>query len=402
MKILVINAGSSSLKYQLIDMETEKMIAKGNCERIGTEGSFIGHKTADGREFKKEIDMPDHAKAFKAVSDALLSEEYGVIKNLDEVSAIGHRVVQGGALYSDPELVTEDVIKGIESLIPLAPLHNKGHVQAIRGCKEVFGDDVPEVVVFDTAFHSTMPEKAYMYAVPYEYYEKYAVRRYGAHGTSHRYVSQEMAKVLGKDIKDLKLITCHIGNGSSITAVKNGKVVDTSMGLTPLDGILMGTRSGCLDPSVVTFIAEKEGLTPAQMNELLNKKSGLLGISGVSSDDRDVTKAEEEGNARAHLAHEMLYYQIAKYIGAYWVIMGGCDGIVFTAGLGENQPQLREKVCEYLEFMGVKIDKELNNSAIRGKTGRLSTEDSTIRVELIATNEELAIARDTKYIVENL
>lgn len=402
MKILVINAGSSSLKYQLIDMDTEKMIAKGNCERIGTDGSFIGHKTADGREFKKEIPMPDHAKAFKAVSDALLSEEYGVIKNLDEVSAIGHRVVQGGALFSDPELVTDEVIKGIESLIPLAPLHNKGHVQAIRGCKEVFGDDVPEVVVFDTAFHSTMPQKAYMYAVPYEYYEKYAVRRYGAHGTSHRYVAGEMAKLMGKDLKDLKLITCHIGNGSSITAIKNGKVIDTSMGLTPLDGIMMGTRSGCLDPSVVTFIAEKEGLSPEEMNELLNKKSGILGISGISSDDRDISQAEIDGDERAHLTHEMLYYQIAKYIGAYWVALGGCDGIVFTAGLGENQPQLREKVCDYLEFLGIKIDKEFNAKAWHGITGRLSTEDSSIPVELIATNEELAIARDTKSVVEKL
>ena len=401
MKILVINAGSSSLKYQLIDMDTEEMIAKGNCERIGIEGSFIGHKTADGRAFTKEIDMPDHAKAFLAVRDALLDEEYGVIKSLDEVSAIGHRIVQGGALFSDPELVTDEVIAGIESLIPLAPLHNPGHVQAIRGCKQVFGDSVPMVVVFDTAFHSTMPEKAYMYAVPYEFYEKYAVRRYGAHGTSHRFVSAAMADLMGKDIKDLKLITCHIGNGSSITAVKNGKVVDTSMGLTPLDGILMGTRSGCLDPSVVTFIAEKENLSPQEMNTLLNKKSGLLGISGVSSDDRDVTKAEEEGNHRAHLVHEMLYYQIAKYIGQYWVAMGGCDGIVFTAGLGENQPALREAVINYLGFAGVKIDKEVN-AATKGKTAFISAADSSIPVAVIATNEELAIARDTKAIVEKL
>lgn len=401
MKILVINAGSSSLKYQLIDMETEEMIAKGNCERIGQEGSFIGHKTADGRSYTKEMPMPDHSVAFKAVSEALLSEEYGVIKNLEEVSAIGHRIVQGGALFSTPELVNEEVIKGIESLIPLAPLHNKGHVQALRGCLEVFGDKTPEVVVFDTAFHSTMPQKAYMYAVPYEYYENDQVRRYGAHGTSHKFVSRVLADLIGKDIKDTKLITCHIGNGSSITAIDGGKVIDTSMGLTPLDGILMGTRSGCLDPSVVTFIAGKYNISPEDMSELLNKKSGLLGISGVSSDDRDVTKAEQEGNPRAKLAHEMLYYQIAKYIGQYYVALGGCDGICFTAGLGENQPALRQAVCDYLAFLGVKLNKELNAST-KGETKLLSTDDSSIPVAVIATNEELAIARETKEIVDKL
>ena len=399
MKILVINAGSSSLKYQLIDMDTEEMIAKGNCERIGIEGSFIGHKTADGRYYNEEVDMPDHSKAFKVVAQALLDKEHGVIENLDEVTAIGHRVVQGGALFSAPEIVNESVIKGIESLIPLAPLHNKGHVQAIRGCLDVFGEKVPEVVVFDTAFHATMPRKAYMYAVPYEYYENDAVRRYGAHGTSHKFVAHAMADLLNKDISDLKLITCHIGNGSSITAVKNGKVIDTSMGLTPLDGIMMGTRSGCLDPSVVTFIAGKYNISPADMSELLNKKSGLLGISGVSSDDRDVTKAELEGNDRAALAHEMLYYQIAKYIGQYYVALGGCDGIVFTAGLGENQPVLRQSVCDYLDFIGVKLDAELN-SETKGCTKILSTDDSTIPVAVIATNEELAIARETKALVE--
>ena len=399
MKILVINAGSSSLKYQLIDMDTEEMIAKGNCERIGIEGSFIGHKTADGRSYCEEVDMPDHSKAFKVVAEALLDKEHGVIENLDEVTAIGHRVVQGGALFSEPEIVNEEVIKGIESLIPLAPLHNKGHVQAIRGCLDVFGDKVPEVVVFDTAFHSTMPRKAYMYAVPYEYYENDAVRRYGAHGTSHKYVANEMAALLGKDISTLNLITCHIGNGSSITAVKNGKVIDTSMGLTPLDGIMMGTRSGCLDPSVVTFIAGKYNISPEEMSNLLNKKSGLLGISGVSSDDRDVTKAEEEGNERAALAHEMLYYQIAKYIGQYYIALSGCDGIVFTAGLGENQPVLRQSVCDYLAFLGVKLDSDVNMTS-KGCTKILSTDDSSIPVAVIATNEELAIARETKALVE--
>ncbi len=399
MKILVINAGSSSLKYQLIDMDNEQMLAKGNCERIGQTGSFIGHKTADGRQMRKEIEMPDHTTAFLQVKEALLDKEVGVITELSEVAAIGHRIVQGGAIFSESVLVDEEVIKGIESLIPLAPLHNSGHVQAIRGCFQVFGDSVPEVVVFDTAFHSTMPQKAFMYAVPYKYYEEHQVRRYGFHGTSHRYVSGEMAKNMGKDIKDLKLITCHIGNGSSITAVDGGKVIDTSMGLTPLDGFLMGTRSGNLDPSVVTFIAEKEGMTPSEMSNMLNKESGLLGISGVSSDDRDVSAAEEAGNERARLAHEMLYYQIAKYIGSYMVALGGCDGIVFCAGLGENQPQLREKVCEYLKFTGVKIDADVN-AATRGKTGRISTEDSAIDVWVIETNEELVIARDTKALVE--
>ncbi|MBQ7809683.1 MAG: acetate kinase [Clostridia bacterium] len=398
MKILVINAGSSSLKYQLFDMDNEQMLCKGNCERIGGEGSFIGHKTADGREMTKEGFMPDHTAAFSFVKDALMDAEFGVIKNLDEVSAIGHRIVQGGALFSESVIVDEDVVKGIESLIPLAPLHNKGHVQAIRGCQQVFGDKVPEVVVFDTAFHSTMPEKAFIYPVPYEFYEKYKVRRYGFHGTSHRYVSAELAKNIGKDIKDLKLITCHIGNGSSITAVKNGKVIDTTMGLTPLDGFMMGSRSGALDPSVVTFIMEKEGLTPSEMSDLLNKKSGLLGISGVSTDDRDVTKAENEGNARAALAHEILYYQIAKYIGSFYIAMGGCDGICFTAGLGENQPVLRKKVCEYLECLGIKVCEERNNQ--RGANFKISADDSQIPAYVIATNEELVIARDTKALVE--
>ncbi len=399
MKILVINAGSSSLKYQLFDMDNEQMLCKGNCERIGGEGSFIGHKTADGREMTKEGFMPDHTAAFNFVKDALMDTEFGVISNLDEVSAIGHRIVQGGALFSESVIVDEEVVKGIESLIPLAPLHNKGHVQAIRGCQQVFGDKVPEVVVFDTAFHSTMPEKAFIYPVPYEFYEKYKVRRYGFHGTSHRYVSAELAKNIGKDLRDLKLITCHIGNGSSITAVKNGKVVDTTMGLTPLDGFMMGSRSGALDPSVVTFIMEKEGLSPSEMSDLLNKKSGLLGISGVSTDDRDVTKAEQEGNARAALAHEILYYQIAKYIGSFWVAMGGCDGICFTAGLGENQPVLRKKVCEYLECLGIKVCDDRNNQ--RGANFKISADDSSIPAYVIATNEELVIARDTKALVEN-
>ena len=400
MKILVINAGSSSLKYQLIDMNDEKVLAKGNCERIGTEGAFIGFKDSNGEKVERKTQMLNHTQAFEAVKDALIDPQYGAISSLSEVSAIGHRVVQGGAYFDKSVLINDEVIEKIEEFSPLAPLHNPANLQGIEACKRVFGTEIPQVAVFDTAFHQTMPEKAYMYAVPYKYYEKFGVRKYGFHGTSHRYVSSKMAELMGRN--DLKLITCHIGNGSSITAIKNGKVIDTTMGLTPLGGFMMGTRSGSLDPSVVTFIAEKENLSPNEVSTMLNKESGLLGVSGVSSDDRDVTEAELNGNMRAHLAHEMLYYQIAQYIGSFYIALGGCDGIVFTAGLGENQPALREKVCEYLECIGVKLDKEFNNKARLGVTGTLSTPDSAIRVELIATDEEMVIARDTKAIVEAL
>ena len=400
MKILVINAGSSSLKYQLIDMDNESMVCKGNCERIGMPGGIFTHKTADGRELHKNVNMLDHTAAFMQVKNALMDQEYGVIQSLDEVAAVGHRIVQGGAISHESVLVTEKVIEDIESLIPLAPLHNKAHSQGIRACREVFGESVPEVVVFDTSFHATMPPKAYMFNVPYEYYEKYAVRRYGFHGTSHRYVSHRCAQLMGKDLKDLKMITCHLGNGSSITAIEQGKVIDTSMGLTPLDGFMMGSRTGTLDPSVVTFIMEKEHLTPREMDEILNKKSGLLGISGVSSDDRDVTKAAAEGNQRAILAHDILTYQIAKFIGGYMVALGGCNSIVFTAGVGENQSHHRQVVCDYLSFLGLKIDPELNKQMVLGKEGKISTPDSTIEVWVIPTNEELVIARDTKALVE--
>ena len=398
MKVLVINAGSSSLKYQLIDMTDESVLAKGNCERIGTDGAFIGFKTSDGQKIERETEMKNHTQAFEAVKNAILDPEYGAIKDLSEVTAIGHRVVQGGAYFDHSVLIDADVLAKIEELSPLAPLHNPAHIQGINACTAVFGSEIPQVAVFDTAFHQTMPEKAYMYAVPYEYYEKLGVRKYGFHGTSHRYVSSKMAEIMCK----LKIITCHIGNGSSITAVDGGKVIDTTMGLTPLGGFLMGTRSGSLDPSVVTFIGEKEGMTFAEMSNMLNKKSGLLGISGVSSDDRDVTAAEKEGNHRAKLAHDMLYYQIAQYIGSFYVALGGCDAIVFTAGLGENQPCLREGVCNYLECLGVKLDKDANNNAIHGRQGKLTADDSKIRVELIATDEEMVIARDTKAIVEAL
>ncbi len=399
MKILVINAGSSSMKYQLIDMNDESVLAKGNCERIGIDGHFK-HTTGTGKKYEIDVTMNNHTEAFVQIKDALLDKEHGVITDLSEVSAIGHRVVQGGALFSESKIVDDEVIAGIESLIPLAPLHNAAHLQGIRACLDVFGKDVPQVVVFDTAFHSTMPEKAYMYAVPYEFYEKYAVRRYGAHGTSHRYVSQRCAELMGKDIKDLKIITCHLGNGSSITAVDGGKVVDTSMGLTPLDGIMMGTRTGSLDPSVVTFIAEKENLSPSEMDTLLNKKSGFLGISGISSDDRDVSEAAEKGNKRAKLAIDMLEYQILKYVGSYNAVLGGMDALVFTAGIGENQYSHRASVCHKLEYMGVKIDDKLNEEYIHGNWGKISTPDSSVEVWVIPTNEELVIARDTKALVE--
>lgn len=402
MKVLVINAGSSSLKYQLIDMTDESVLAKGNCERIGTDGSFIGFKTDDGQKIERKTEMKNHTQAFEAVKNALIDPEYGAIKDLSEVAAIGHRVVQGGSFFDHSVLIDDEVLDKIKELSPLAPLHNPAHIQGINACTEVFGKEIPQIAVFDTAFHQTMPEKAYMYAVPYEYYEKLGVRKYGFHGTSHRYVSARMAELMGKPIEDLKIITCHIGNGSSITAVNGGKVIDTTMGLTPLGGFMMGTRSGSLDPSVVTYIAEKEGLTISEMNNLLNKQSGLLGVSGVSSDDRDVTAAEKEGNHRAKLAHEMLYYQIAQYVGSFYVALGGCDAIVFTAGLGENQPALREGVCNYLECLGVKLDKEVNNNTIHGRQGTLTAPDSKIRVELIATDEEMVIARDTKTIVEAL
>ncbi len=402
MKILVINAGSSSLKYQLIDSETESVLTKGNCERIGSDGAFIGFKDKDDNKIEQEVQMLNHTQAFEAVKNVLTDSKYGVIKELSEISAVGHRIVQGGSYFDKSVLINNEVLNKINELSPLAPLHNPSAIQGINACTKVFGTSTPQVAVFDTAFHQTMPEKAYMYAVPYKYYEKYGVRKYGFHGTSHRYVTDKMAELMGKKKEELKLITCHIGNGSSITAVKFGKVIDTTMGLTPLGGFMMGTRSGSLDPSVVTFIAEKEHLTPNELSNILNKESGLLGVSGISSDDRDVSAAESNGDRRAHLAHEMLYYQIAKYIGSYYIALGGCDGIVFTAGLGENQPQLREKVCDYLECIGVKIDKKFNATAWHGVTGTLSTPESKIRVELIATDEEMVIARDTRAIVESL
>ncbi len=399
MKILVINCGSSSLKYQLFDMDTETMIAKGNCERIGVDGK-IGGSTADGRKFDYEVEFKNHTEAFLEVKKVLTEGDAKVIDSLSEISAIGHRIVQGGALFNESVLVTDEVIKGIESLCDLAPLHNPAHIQGIRACIDVFGAELPQVVVFDNSFHSTMPPEAYIFPIPYEYYEKYQVRRYGFHGTSHRFVSARCAEVMGKDIKDLKIVTCHLGNGSSITAVKGGKCIDTSMGLTPLDGFIMGTRCGAVDPSVITYLQQKEGWTPAETDTILNKKSGVLGISGVGSDDRDVSAAEAEGNERAHLARSIQKYQVRKLIGSYVAAMDGVDAIVFTGGIGENTIDLRADVCKNLSYLGVELDEAANEIMRRGKEGEISTADSKVKVYVLPTNEELVIARDTKAIVE--
>ncbi len=392
MKIFVVNAGSSSLKYQLIDMETESVLAKGLCERIGTTGA-IKHKAADGREYVADTAMPTHTEAFEAVVYAMTKSEAKVIDSFDEISAIGHRIVQGGSIFSKSCIITKKELDQIDELSVLAPLHNPANVLGVKACIKTFGEEIPQVAVFDTSFHQTMEEKVYMFALPYEYYEKYGVRKYGAHGTSHRFVSDRVAALENKDIKDLKIIVCHIGNGASITAVKDGACCDTSMGFTPLDGFMMGTRTGTLDPSALTFIAEKENLTPAQINDICNKKSGMLGVSGVSNDNRDVCAAADVGNKRAKLAVDMQRYQILKFVGSYVAAMNGVDAIAFTAGIGENDPDLREYVCENLAYLGVKIDSEKNH--IRGQEIKISTDDSKVDVFVIPTNEELAIARDT-------
>ncbi len=392
MKIFVVNAGSSSLKYQLIDMETESVLAKGLCERIGVSGA-ITHKAADGREYKADTTMPTHTEAFEAVVYAMTKSDAKVIDSFDEISAIGHRIVQGGSIFSKSCLINPKVLDQIDELGALAPLHNPAHVLAIKACIKTFGEKIPQVAVFDTSFHQTMEPKVYMFALPYEYYEEYGVRKYGAHGTSHHFVSDRVAVLEGKPKKDLKIIVCHIGNGASITAVKDGVCCDTSMGFTPLDGFMMGTRTGTLDPSALTFIAEKENLTAAQINDICNKKSGMLGVSGVSNDNRDVCAAADAGNVRAQLAVDMQRYQILKFVGSYVAAMNGVDAIAFTAGIGENDPDLRAYICENLGYLGVKIDNEKNH--IRGKEIKISTDDSKVDVFVIPTNEELAIARDT-------
>ena len=397
MKILVINCGSSSLKYQLIDMDDESCIAKGLCERIAI-GGHIKASTASGKKVNFDIDLPDHTAAFNEVKKLITEGETKVIDSLDEIAAVGHRVVQGGALFKESVLVTDKVKEGIASLSDLAPLHNPAHIEGINAAQEVFGKDKPMVAVFDNAFHSTMPAKAFMFPLPYEYYEKHKVRKYGAHGTSHRYVSERL-KEIHPEYK--KVIVCHLGNGSSITAIKDGKVIDTSMGLTPLDGFIMGSRCGAVDPSAITFVQSKEGLTPEETSEMMNKKSGFLGVSGVSSDMRDVEDAAAEGNERAQLALDIFYYQVPKIIASYIVALKGLDALVFTAGIGENGCNVREGICNELEFMGIKIDKE-KNDGIRGKEVQLNTPDSKVDIFMIPTNEELMIARDTKHIVESL
>ena len=399
MKVFVVNAGSSSLKYQLIDMDNEQVLAKGLCERIGVTGA-ITHKAADGRVYKAETAMPTHSEAFEAVVYAMTKSEAKVIDSLDEVSAIGHRVVHGAEEFNKSALITDEMIAKVRECSVMAPLHNPANILGIEACTKTFGDKIPQGGVFDTSFHQTMPAMAYMYALPYEYYDKYRVRKYGFHGTSHSFVSDRAADLEGKDKKDLKIITCHLGNGWSISAIKNGVCVDTTMGFTPLDGFMMGTRSGTLDPSALTYIAEKEGLTFADIDAICNKKSGVLGISGVSNDNRDVDAAAKGGNERAKLAIDMQRYQILKFVGSYVAAMNGVDTIVFTGGIGENDEELREYICENLGYLGVKLNAEANR--VHGEEIKISTDDSKVNVYVIPTNEELKNARDTKAIVEAL
>ncbi|MBO5274059.1 MAG: acetate kinase [Clostridia bacterium] len=394
MKVLVVNAGSSSLKYQLFDTATGSVLAKGICERIGIDGK-IEHKQADGTKTVREIEMKNHSVATRILVDTLTDPTIGCIKSMDEIEAVGHRVVHGGAYFSESVLVTPEVIEKLKKCVDLAPLHTPAHLMGIEGITNEM-PNVPQVLVFDTAFHQTMPEYAWMYPIPYEMYEKYSIRRYGAHGTSHRFVAGEMCKLLGKT-EGTKIVTCHLGNGSSISAVKDGKVVDTSMGFTPLDGVEMGTRCGSIDPAIVTFIMEHEGMAPGEMSDFMNKKCGFLGVSGISSDSRDIEAAILKGDHRAWLAANILAYQIKKYIGSYAAAMNGLDAIVFTAGMGENNPELRERVCTDMEYYGIKIDNELNaKTHHQPNIVKLSTPESKVEVWLIPTNEELVIASDTE------
>ncbi len=397
MNILVINCGSSSLKFQLINSETEDVLAKGLCERIGIDGRLV-YQPANGEKETTDAAMPSHKQAIQLVLDALMNEKTGVIKSLSEVGAVGHRVVHGGEKFASSVVLTDEVLKAVEECNDLAPLHNPANLIGIAACKELM-PETPMVGVFDTAFHQTMPKEAYLYGLPYEYYENYKVRRYGFHGTSHSYVSKRAAEFLGKDYADMKTIVCHLGNGSSLSAVMNGKCVDTSMGLTPLEGLVMGTRSGDIDPAIMEYIAKKENLDIAGVMNVLNKKSGVFGLSkGVSSDFRDLETAEAEGNEHAKTAVDVFVYRVAKYIGAYAAAMNGVDTIVFTAGVGENDGRVRKAVCGYLGYLGIQLDEEANKQ--RGKEIMISTKDSKVKVLVIPTNEELAIARETLALVK--
>ncbi len=403
MKILIINSGSSSLKYQLFNTDTEEILAKGLCERIGIDGR-LKHNVPGKDAYEANIPMTTHLDAIKAVIDVLTNGEYAVVDDLSEINAIGHRVLHGGSKFSGSVLVDDKVIDAIRECIPLGPLHNPANLMGIEACRELM-PNTPNVAVFDTAFHATIPDYAYMYAVPYEDYEQYGIRKYGFHGTSHRFVSKQVAKYMNKPAEELKIITCHIGNGSSIAAVLNGKCVDTTMGLTPLDGLPMGTRTGSIDPAIVGLLMEKKGFTTKEVDNYLNKKSGMLGVSGVSSDFRDLTAAINEGNQRALLAVKMLSYSIKRYIGAYTAAMNGVDAIVFTAGVGENISYMREWALDGLDYLGIKLDKEKNNALASFKDvkdGFISADDSKVKVIVIPTNEELMIATDTKEIVEAL
>ena len=397
MNVLVINAGSSSLKYQLFNMDNKAVLAKGLCERIGIDGRLTHTNPNKEEKYKADVPMKDHADAIRAVINILIDKEWGVIESMSEIDAVGHRVVHGGEYFADSVLINDEVIKAIEACVPLAPLHNTANLIGISACKDVMGENIPQVAVFDTAFHQTMPEKAYLYGLPYEYYENYKVRRYGFHGTSHSFVSKETARFLGMDLKNSKIIVCHLGNGASISAVKDGKCVDTSMGLTPLEGLVMGTRSGDIDPAIMEYIAKKEDLDIAGVMNVLNKKSGLEGISGLSSDFRDLTAGAKEGNKRAIAAIEVFCYRVAKYVGSYVAAMNGVDAIAFTAGIGENVGLVREKICSYLGYLGITLDAEAN--AKSGDNCVISAADSKVKVAVIPTNEELAICRETVALV---
>lgn len=397
MKILVINAGSSSLKYQLVDMTNESPLAVGLCERIGSDNSIITQKRADGKKLEKQTDLPDHKFALEEVVKALTDPEYGVISDMSEISAVGHRIVHGGEKFTSSAVINENVKEAIKSCFEMAPLHNPANMMGIVACEEIM-PNTPMVAVFDTAFHQTMPDYAYMYALPYEFYEKYGIRKYGFHGTSHKYVAARAAAMLGKSPEELKIITCHLGNGSSITAVKGGKSIETSMGYTPLEGLAMGTRCGSIDPAVVPTLMDKEGMTTREVDNMMNKKSGVLGVSGLSNDFRDLDEAASKGNRRAELALEIFAYKVKKFIGEYTAVLNGIDAVVFTAGIGENSASIRKRILTDLDGLGIKIDEEKNK--IRGQEIDISIPDSPVRVLVIPTNEELAIARETKELVE--